>query len=91
MLPTNETRAARAERTLRDHFKLYSCGAKFEDETPSPLVDLLADLRHWADRNDVDFYRALDTSFEHYSGEVVEERREKTLAGLDAKKTGGAR
>jgi hypothetical protein len=35
-----------------------------DDETN--LTDTLTNLRHWADANDVDFYRALDSSYEHY-------------------------
>jgi hypothetical protein len=36
----------------------------------SVLCDLLADLMHWADRNDYDFNAFLDESREHYKAET---------------------
>ncbi len=38
-------------------------------DRPDSLTDLLTALRHWADRVDVDFYTALDTSNIHYLAE----------------------
>lgn len=37
------------------------------------LVDLLTDLRHWADMEEIEFYGALDLSYIHYSAEKQEE------------------
>jgi hypothetical protein len=38
------------------------------------LADLLADLMHWADRNNYDFDAALDRARYHYEAETVGER-----------------
>ena len=38
------------------------------------LGDLLADLMHWADRNNFDFDAALDRAHWHYEAETVGER-----------------
>ena len=37
------------------------------------LSDLLADLHHWADRNNYDFAAALDRARGHYSAETLGE------------------
>lgn len=41
------------------------------------LADLLADLMHWADRNNVDFELALDRARWHYAEETAEDRSAK--------------
>jgi hypothetical protein len=38
------------------------------------LVDLLADLMHWADRNGYDFDAALERARGHYEAETAAER-----------------
>jgi hypothetical protein len=75
MIPTNQDRADRADRALRYHFNLHTQGATFEDEIPHPLTDLLADLRHWADSEGIDFDVAFDIANRHYSAEKHEERK----------------
>ncbi len=55
-----------ADSALRHHFDIREDEVRFEDEQEAPLVDLLADLRHWADAKGFDFFAALDTSYLHY-------------------------
>jgi hypothetical protein len=38
------------------------------------LVDLLTDLRHWADVEEVDLHEALRISYDHYLSEKEAER-----------------
>jgi hypothetical protein len=64
--PTNKQRAARCGKTL----KRYGT----DDTARGCLVDLLADARHWCDRNGED-YAALDRlAYHHYLAELYEER-----------------
>lgn len=65
MTPENEARALRAY-TAMDHYDGDS------DESETNMVDLLTDLRHWADMKDLDFYACLDTSYAHYLAEKQE-------------------
>jgi hypothetical protein len=64
--PTNADRAEWAADALR-HFQ---CTTGTDDE--DALVDLLADLIHWADRQSFDF--ALDIARMHYEAEMELER-----------------
>ena len=60
----NEDRAAWAGSALQN-FK-QTTGTDLEDS----LGDLLADLMHWADRNDFDFGLAIDRARYHYLAET---------------------
>jgi len=57
--PANEERIERAAMAL--------CG--YHDEPQADLGDLLADLRHWAAENDVDFSYAVELSEMHFECE----------------------
>lgn len=70
MTTTNADRAARAMDALEAHR-----GGSREPITRSSLVDLLTDLRHWADVYQVSFKDALEWSEVHWTDEVREERR----------------
>ncbi|KAA0214971.1 MAG: hypothetical protein EDM82_08490 [Cyanobacteria bacterium CYA] len=64
---TNAERASRFQAAL----------TRYNDEwdTASNLIDLLADARHWCDRND-QCYGDLDRiAYDHYLVELWEERR----------------
>jgi hypothetical protein len=65
----NEDRADWADQAL-EAFGQASGGDYLEDPR-SNLVDLLCDLRHWADRNDIDFSAALRMSEVHYHEETT--------------------
>ncbi len=47
-------------------------GTEYDD----PLTDLLCDLMHWSDREDIDFHNALDTARLHYETECEESEEE---------------
>jgi len=54
----------------------------YKDDPQALLTDLLADLKHWADANGLDFYQHLEAAHMHYSAEVADERtttKEKTM------------
>lgn len=73
-----EDRVLYADVAARAHFAAREGSIDedlWEQEAESLLVDLLADLRHWADAKGFDFNKSLDTSYMHYSEEKVEERR----------------
>lgn len=60
---------------------VFTDGAANDNETN--LGDLLADLLHWADANDVDFLAALDNARRHFRAELAELAAEEgeTLTG----------
>lgn len=62
--PTNSIRAARIDVLFKayDATKGESIGCADEDD----LASLLADIRHWCDRENIDLYTALDWSYQHY-------------------------
>jgi hypothetical protein len=37
------------------------------------VTDILADIRHFCDRYDVDFHRSMDFAYDHYCAEKREE------------------
>jgi len=45
-----------------------------DNDDATRLVDLLTNLKHWADQQGVDFYAGLDGAHNHYTAEVVEAR-----------------
>lgn len=65
----NDERAEWAEQALTT-FGEATRGDYLEDPR-SNLVDLLCDLRHWADRNAIDFPAALWSSEVHYTEETT--------------------
>lgn len=62
----NDRRAELAEYAILPFIEEFG-----DDRTA--LVDLLADLRHWCDRHEVDFQDALDSAFNHYQAETTAE------------------
>jgi hypothetical protein len=63
---TNLDRAEWAAAALR-HFQCIT-GTEYDDA----LTDLLCDLKHWSDREDIDFQNTLDTAHMHYEAECEE-------------------
>ena len=74
---TNLDRAEWAAAALR-HFQCIT-GTEYDDA----LTDLICDLMHWSDREDIDFQSALDTARMHYEAEC-EESGEERSEGLQA-------
>jgi hypothetical protein len=65
MTVTNNDRAEWAAAGLR-HFQIHT-GTEFDDALP----DLLCDLHHWCDRENVNFQSALERARQHYDAESV--------------------
>ncbi|MBE7506221.1 MAG: hypothetical protein HS101_08030 [Planctomycetia bacterium] len=63
---TNKHRAARIGKVLARY--------KTGDTDADNLVDLLADARHWSDRNGQDFAELDRLAYDHYLSELDEER-----------------
>jgi hypothetical protein len=70
-MPTNLDRAEWAAAALR-HFQ-STTGADYQDALP----DLLCDLLHWSDRDNVNFEKALKTARLHYEAECDEEKTDR--------------
>ena len=66
---TNKDRAEWAEDTL-NHFSRF--GGNDSNETFTLTVDLLANLQHLHDREEIDFLEAMRLSTVHYEAEVEE-------------------
>jgi|CZKX01.1.fsa_nt_gi hypothetical protein len=66
-MPTNLDRAEWAAAALR-HFQ-STTGTDCDNALP----DLLCDLQHWSNRENVNFLDALDTARMHYEAECAEE------------------
>lgn len=62
-------RVAKAETSLKDYFENRESPTL--DMATTALVDLLADLRHWADAKGLDFGDADRIAYQHY----LEEKR----------------
>lgn len=67
---TNKIRAKRCERALRNY--------NTDDALRTCLIDLLSDARHWCDANGLNYADLDRIGYEHYSAEVVDERRRKS-------------
>ncbi len=67
MITTNRIRAQRFGKLLR----VYDTG----DTDQECLVDLLADARHWCDSQELSYVEHDRRAHDHYTMEVVEERR----------------
>jgi len=62
----NKKRADKAEKAIRAAYR--------NDErilTTEDVVDILTDIRHLCDHRELDLYRALETSNEHYLAEIM--------------------
>ncbi len=62
-------RVKRAGRALRSPYLTLAHDWDPETEQRTALVDLLADLRHWADARGVDWHEALCGAYGHYWAE----------------------
>lgn len=69
----NDRRAKSAHKALAEY--------RQENDNQEALIDLLTDLKHWADKRQVDFDHALDVARMHYHHEVqaAEKRKAKPL------------
>lgn len=67
MTNTNKERARRFGRVLRAY--------DTDDTDKGRLTDLLADARHWCDRNQLSYGQHDRIALDHYLTEVIEERR----------------
>lgn len=66
--PTNEDRAARIDLVVRAY---EAARVDVMDEPFETMTDLLADLRHWAAREKMDFESALRISAGHFDSETA--------------------
>jgi len=66
-MSTNEERSTFAGAALEAFAD--ACGLSDED-AETKLADLLADLQHWADRNNASWSRCLARAVDHYEAEV---------------------
>ncbi len=76
---TNADRASWAEVGLRAYGKRTGTVGKTvgDDEDPFLIVvDLLADLAHWCDRNNVDLQSAIRSATRHYQAETASKGRQ---------------
>jgi len=76
---TNDERASWAEVGLLAYGqRTGTVGEKVgDDEDPSLIVtDLLADIAHWCDRNNVDLQSALESATKYYQTETGEKGRQ---------------
>lgn len=84
-MTTNKDRAQRAGAALLTHQTKDCCGsilqarAELVADPEAALSYLLADLRHWCDEKGLDFARIDQRAYRNYSGEVVEDRRERAV------------
>lgn len=81
--PTNDERADWARAAVEYFYSLVS--AQPEDEPlEQKMYDLVADMRHLADAEGLDWGKILDTADMHYEAEVEEEREEEgtSLSGV---------
>jgi len=69
---TNKERVARAAVALDAYESNPESGLEFEDQADL-LVHVLADLRHWAAANGIDFDAQAMSAVSLFAGEVVEE------------------
>ncbi len=70
-VPSNDDRAEWAESAITAFMEATGV------ERGDALCDLLADLRHWSDKNQVDWQEALERAYMHYEAEI-EEANEQT-------------
>lgn len=70
---TNANRAAWAALALLSYATSKEGGAELYDEAELVLSDLLCDLRHYADRETINFQTSLDRAEHHYDAEIAEE------------------
>lgn len=71
----NDERAARIDAAFKAYAKaadLYEDG-EFLDAEDSILSDMLCDIQHWCDRNEVDFDMALLTGEVNYQAETEDD------------------
>ena len=68
-LVDNKERSDRADAMVYAYSELGG-----DDDSDAVLVDILTDLRHWCDENELDFQHAHTMSEVHHEAEVQEEK-----------------
>jgi hypothetical protein len=69
---TNQKRAERGEALIRKYDHLLNNLSEIDDLLVS---DMLADLMHYCQRNDIDIEGAIERAFLHFHEEVWEEKQ----------------
>jgi len=69
-----------AQRSMRFEVAIMSLSDEYEDDIRTTLVDLLADARHWCDRNDESFADLDQMAYQHYLAELDEEQTQERKA-----------
>lgn len=83
--PSPGERADRIERLAKDYEEMT--GNELEEGRQSFLAAMLADIRHWCDKHNVDFHGACDLSYSHY----LEERTQSDAALRPISSSGGVK
>lgn len=68
MTNLNHNRASRLGKALRRY--------AFGNDDRSNLIDMLTDARHWCDRHGEAYAKLDRIAYDHYTCEVVEQRKE---------------
>lgn len=64
--PTNEQRALRIDALFATYNEITDYDSDDSDIDHLSLACVLADMRHWCNLHNVDFFAALDLSYQHY-------------------------
>ena len=70
---TNEQRAGWAAHGVLQYATGKEGGEELYEDPETVLTDLLCDLRHYADRESIDFKTCLDRAETHYDAEIEED------------------
>ena len=71
MEPTNSERISRIDGTLREYVAQRDSSYRDGDYDEDDVRDILADLMHWCQANDIDFDNALSFATDNYSEEKL--------------------
>jgi hypothetical protein len=63
-----------ALRSNRFEVAILSLRDEYDDDPHTALIDLLADARHWCDRQGKDYAEFDRQAYQHYLAELSEER-----------------
>jgi len=66
---TPEDRAGYAHRALRAHYEAREGAFDPDEDVETLMIDLITDLRHFADDAGIDFHKVLDMTYQHYLSE----------------------
>jgi hypothetical protein len=70
------------ERAARAAFALKSAGYEFPDDPKAALTDILCDLRHYADRYDLDLGDCDRIGHDHYLAELQPDDIEQSVRAM---------